>query len=140
MSRVLTLLAIILTAVVSYGLYHLSYEVQRLEEELIDQNRALLRDREAIQVLNAEWTYLTRPEALQVRAQRNLQLQPLLPKQIVGIDQIPMRKDAPAVAANAKRDERASAEVSAIAPGSASFAPLPPRTETAHVARVGGVE
>ena len=89
MSRSVSVAALVLTAAVSYGLYHLSYEVQRLEDELIDYNRALLRDREAIQVLQAEWSYLTRPEVLQERANRNLQLQPLLPKQIATIEQIP---------------------------------------------------
>lgn len=89
MSRSVSLAAIVVTAAVSYGLYHLSYEVAQLEEELIDFNRALLRDRESIQVLQAEWSYLTRPEALQERANRNLQLQPVLPRQIATIDQVP---------------------------------------------------
>lgn len=89
MSRSVTLGALIMTAAVSYGLYTLSYEVQRLEEELVDYNRVLLRDREAIQVLEAEWSYLTRPEALQARANRNLQLQPIAPRQIATFDQVP---------------------------------------------------
>ncbi|MCW5731646.1 MAG: hypothetical protein KIT81_05980 [Alphaproteobacteria bacterium] len=89
MSRSLTFFAVALTAAVSWGLYHLAYEVQRLEDELIDYNRALLRDREAMQVLAAEWSYLTRPEALQERALRHLDMRPLLPVQIARIEHIP---------------------------------------------------
>jgi len=91
MSRPLTIGAILLTATVSFGLYQLSYEVQRLEDELVEYNHALLRERETIQVLHAEWSYLTRPEALQERAARNLQLEPLLPSHIVRISELPDR-------------------------------------------------
>lgn len=90
MSRSLTIFAVALTAAVSWGLYHLAYEVQRLEDELVDYNRALLRDREAMQVLAAEWSYLIRPEALQERAARNLELRPLLPVQIARIEHLPL--------------------------------------------------
>lgn len=93
MSRGLSILALILLAVVSFGLYQLSYEVQRLEDELIELNRALSQERETIGVLQAEWSYLTRPEYLQGKAQRLLEMRPATARDIVSIDALPWRQD-----------------------------------------------
>lgn len=93
MSRGLSILALILLAVVSFGLYQLSYEVQRLEDELIELNRALSQERETIGVLQAEWSYLTRPEYLQGKAQRLLEMRPTTARDIVAIDALPWRQD-----------------------------------------------
>jgi cell division protein FtsL len=96
-SRRLTILALALTALVAFGLYRLSYAVTRLQDELAEYNRAIMHDREAIQVLNAEWSYLTRPEALEELANRNLDLHPLLPNQITTVADLPARPPAPEV-------------------------------------------
>lgn len=112
MSRGLSILALILLAVVSFGLYQLSYEVQRLEDELIELNRALSQERETIGVLQAEWSYLTRPEYLQGKAQRLLEMRPATAKDIVSIDALPWRQD------------RGEAEPGQAAPPAKS-APLP---------------
>jgi len=93
MSRGLSLIALLLLAAVSFGLYQLSYEVQRLEEELIEMNRALSQERETIGVLQAEWSYLTRPEYLQDKAQRLLEMRPATAKDIVAIEALPWRQD-----------------------------------------------
>lgn len=94
MSRGLSLIALLLLAAVSFGLYQLSYEVQRLEEELIEMNRALSQERETIGVLQAEWSYLTRPEYLQDKAQRLLEMRPATAKDIVAIEALPWRQGA----------------------------------------------
>ncbi|HYM30553.1 MAG TPA: hypothetical protein VEU47_04600 [Candidatus Cybelea sp.] len=91
MSRSLTVSAMIVLSAAAFGLYRLSYTVQRLEDELADYNRAILDDREAIQVLNAEWSYLTRPEALEELTRRNLDMHPLLPDQITSLSALPDR-------------------------------------------------
>lgn len=93
MSRGLSLFALLLLAVVSFGLYQLSYEVQRLEEELIELNRALSQERETIGVLQAEWSYLSRPEYLQDKAQRLLEMRPAVARDIVAIEALPWRQD-----------------------------------------------
>lgn len=97
MSRQFTVAALALTALVAFGLYRLSYAVTRLQDELAEYNRAIMKDREAIQVLNAEWSYLTRPEALEELASRNLDLHPLLPNQIAIVADLPARPSAPDV-------------------------------------------
>ena len=93
MSRTLTVLALGLTAAMSFGLYQLSYAVQRLEDELEDLNRVLAQDRENIAVLHAEWSYLARPEALQDRARRHLALAPLEARQIVTLGELPTKQE-----------------------------------------------
>jgi hypothetical protein len=93
MSRGLSLIALLLLAVVSFGLYQLSYEVQRLEEELIELNRALSQERETIGVLQAEWSYLSRPDYLQDKAQRLLDMRSTTAKDIVAIEALPWRQD-----------------------------------------------
>jgi hypothetical protein len=93
MSRGLSVIALLLLAVVSFGLYQLSYEVQRLEEELIELNRALSQERETIGVLQAEWSYLSRPQYLQDKAQRLLDMRSTTAKDIVAIEALPWRQD-----------------------------------------------
>lgn len=93
MSRGLSVIALLLLAVVSFGLYQLSYEVQRLEEELIELNRALSQERETIGVLQAEWSYLSRPDYLQDKAQRLLEMRSATAKDIVAIEALPWRQD-----------------------------------------------
>jgi hypothetical protein len=94
MIRPLTLVALGLTGVVAYGVYHLKHEVLGLEDTLARLNREVEREREAIHVLEAEWAYLNRPAGLQAMADRFLVLQPVGARQIVQIDDIPARRAA----------------------------------------------
>jgi len=125
MSRGLSIIALLLLAVVSFGLYQLSYEVQRLEEELIELNRALSQERETIGVLQAEWSYLSRPDYLQDKAQRLLEMRSTTAKDIVAIEALPWRQDrgapnpqqpAPALPPMAAAPVPAPAQPVAVAP------------------------
>jgi hypothetical protein len=93
MSRFFAILLIVGAAIVSFGLYQLSYEVKRLEEELAELNRAVIQDRESVLVLNAEWSFLTRPAALQDKAARNLELRPVSPKQVLSLADVPTKQE-----------------------------------------------
>ncbi|MFN4309079.1 MAG: hypothetical protein ACK4FK_00695 [Ferrovibrio sp.] len=129
MSRGLSLIALLLLAAVSFGLYQLSYEVQRLEEELIEMNRALSQERETIGVLQAEWSYLTRPEYLQDKAQRLLEMRPATAKDIVAIEALPWRQERGQPMSNAPvpaLPPMASAPAAPPAqPAAAAIAPAP---------------
>jgi hypothetical protein len=66
----------------AYGLYHLEHEVKTMERALAKVEEGARRDDEAIQVLQAEWSYLNRPERLQELSARHLSLAPSMLKQI----------------------------------------------------------
>ncbi len=133
MSRGFSFLALLLLGIVAFGLYQLSYEVQRLEDELVELNRALGQERETIGVLQAEWSYLSRPEYLQDKAQRLLDMKPATARQITRIDDLPWRQEriAPAVPVPvpAPAANSAPAPVAALpapAPASAAAPATPP--------------
>ena len=86
----------LLAAFVGFGLFHVKYQVQKLEDRLAKLNRDIVREQEQIHVLRAEWTYLDRPERIEQLAKKYLELAPPRPDQIGYIDQLPMRPaDAP---------------------------------------------
>lgn len=100
MSRAVTFVALALTGGVSYGLYQLSYEVQRLDDRLAGMNRQLAQERENIEVLNAEWSYMTRPDVLQERVERYLpDFATVKARQIVPLAELPLHGAAAAALA-----------------------------------------
>lgn len=76
-------------------LFHLKYEVQALEKRLAGLNQAIDKDRNAIQLLEAEWTYLNRPERLARLAKRYLPLKPPSPHAMRTMADVPGRFDSP---------------------------------------------
>lgn len=91
MKRVVPLFGVVFFGCVAFGMYHLAYEVKRLEDELIAYNRALTREREAIDFLQAEWSYLSRPDRLQASAARHLQLEAAPLHRLRRVDDLPPR-------------------------------------------------
>jgi hypothetical protein len=88
MKRNLTVMMLILFAVVSYGLYQLSYEVQQLEKDLDTLNRNISNNKESIRILNAEWAYQNRPDVLQAMATKHLPLLLIAPYQVADVDEL----------------------------------------------------
>ena len=72
MIRPATILIVLLAASLSLTLFVVKYQVQDLEGELVEYNRALTEDRQAIHVLKAEWSYLNQPARLRNLAERYL--------------------------------------------------------------------
>ncbi len=75
------------TYIVKYGSEIESNNIARLEREIQTK-------REAIDILKANWSLLTNPARIQELAERHgeeLQLNVLQPRQIISIDQIPLR-------------------------------------------------
>ncbi len=95
MTRVAGLLLLLTAASAALFLFHIKQEVREMEEELDLVQRDILRHQEAIQVLEAEWSYLNRPARLAELAVRHLELQPLRARQFVRIDDLPRRDRAP---------------------------------------------
>ena len=87
----LTVFIVAAVAVVSYGLYQLSYEVQKLESDLRKLKAGIEDNREAVRVLKAEWAYENRPEKLQALAAEYLPLLLVAPYQVAEVDELPAR-------------------------------------------------
>ena len=86
-----TFLWLILAIMVGFGLFHVKYQVQDLEEELARLNAAILKEQRQIHVLRAEWSYLNTPARLEELAARHLDLGPVETAQIGSLSSLPWR-------------------------------------------------
>lgn len=86
-----TFLWLALAAIVGFGLFHVKYKVQALEEELLRLNAAILKEQRQIHVLEAEWSYLNQPSRLEELAARHLDLAAAGASQIGTIADLPLR-------------------------------------------------
>lgn len=107
-----TLLWIVLAAAVGFGLFHVKYKVQALEEKLAHLNTQIVHDQEQLHVLHAEWAYLNRPKRLEDLNSRFLGLVPLTPDHMGTLADLPMRS-VPTADSQGGRD--------------AAMPPVPPR-------------
>jgi hypothetical protein len=71
--------------------FHIKYKVQELEAELGIAQIGIESDREAIRVLEAEWSFLNQPSHLADLAERYLDFKPMLATQVVHLSDIPPR-------------------------------------------------
>jgi len=86
MIRPVTLVWIGLAAVIAISLFLVKYKVQDLDDQLAALETEKRKTQEAIHVLEAEWTYLNRPERLENLASKHLTLEPASPAQLVVYD------------------------------------------------------
>lgn len=94
MIKIAAMFWIAAVVVAALGLFQVKYEVQRLEDDLRLEHRAILDHQEAIHVLKAEWSYLNRPARLADLATRHLGLQLMSIEQVVSIEDLPRRLEA----------------------------------------------
>jgi hypothetical protein len=98
MIRPITILWTTLAATAGFGLFHLKHEVQALEDELVRLNRQILAEQQSIHVLKAEWAFVNQPHRLEALAQRYLDLEPLKPRQVGRVADLPPRPAEDALA------------------------------------------
>jgi cell division protein FtsL len=79
---------------VGYAMFQVKYEVAQQEDELAKVTRQIGASREAIRVLNAEWSFLTQPARLSALAKRHLNLAPIATAQLGSVADLPMRNSA----------------------------------------------
>jgi len=87
-------------------MFLLKYKVQALEDELVAKQAQVVRDRAAIRVLEAEWTYLNDPERLRELSAQYLGFGPPAVANIADIAMLPMKGASEAMPESApvKRD------------------------------------
>ncbi|MBN8827907.1 MAG: hypothetical protein J0H68_04300 [Sphingobacteriia bacterium] len=57
-------ITLILLFVSSFGMFHVKYQVQNMNKDLLSLKKQLIEENEAIKVLEAEWAYLNKPQRL----------------------------------------------------------------------------
>ena len=86
-------IGLVLASLIAAGmLYNMKYEVQSYRLVVKKLEWQLAYEREAIQVLKAEWSYLNRPERLQRLAEQYTELRPVKMEQIVTLEGLPERR------------------------------------------------
>jgi cell division protein FtsL len=93
MIRILHTLAILALIASAVYAYTIKYDTLKHVEQLARLKSNIQREQDTIAVYKAEWQRLNSPERIQALADKHLSLQPLLPLQIVKIDELPMRRE-----------------------------------------------
>jgi hypothetical protein len=125
MIRLSTLFWMILVSATGLAMFAVKYEVQALADELTQTTKKAAQTEHEIRVLDAEWAYLNRPDALAQMNQRYLSLAPIATKQLyASVNDIPMRPAPPPVA----QPVVAAAEPTPATPTDAPAAAPPPST------------
>lgn len=78
-------------SVLSFGVYAMKYEVERLEQRAEALRHDIALQDETLHVLEAEWSYLNQPGRLQELATRHLDLAPVPVRRIGALSEIPFR-------------------------------------------------
>jgi hypothetical protein len=114
-----TIIWFCIVVAVGYAMFQVKYEVMQQEQTLASLNRQISEGREQIRVLNAEWSYLTRPSRLEELSTRFLHLNSMNSAQILPLSTVPERPDpsapataAPAVTPTASKPSRLAAVTS----------------------------
>ncbi|MFN0264300.1 hypothetical protein ACKTEK_10530 [Tepidamorphus sp. 3E244] len=93
MLRVAGLFACAAMVVSAIALFQYKHEAQERRTNIARLKSEISKERAAIDLLQAEWTYLNRPERIQALAERFLNLQPFKMEQVVALDDIAIRED-----------------------------------------------
>ncbi len=73
----------------AFGTYTLKHDVEQTAQDLRALKAQIADEYDTINILNAEWAHLNRPERLHELARRYLPLQPLDGSQIVPLRDVP---------------------------------------------------
>lgn len=88
MLRVLNMILVFGVVVLAVWLYQLKYSVRSSVSEIAQLKRDIAQTKQDITLLNAEWSHMVRPQRLQELAGRHLQLESVLPTQIIGEQEV----------------------------------------------------
>ena len=118
-----TLLWSILCLAVVIGLFVVKHRVQDLEDRLHALNAEILADRDATQVLEAEWSYLNQPARLEALSRKLLGMEPPSADQTLTLDEfrlhaVPPEEQGTAIADVAPNNRQATKKPPKAAPKS----------------------
>ncbi len=114
-----TILWFLIATCLGIALFLVKHEVQQREEQLASLHREILASQEAIHVLEAEWSYLNRPDRLEALVRRHLNMVPLDTRRLGSVEMLPMRLTLPEAGDGLARP------LDALTPTLAGLPPLP---------------
>ena len=82
MFRPAMILIVLLAESIGLTLFVVKVQVQDLEDQLVEFNRTITEDRQAVHVLKAVWSHLNKPARLRVLAERYLGLRAIESRQV----------------------------------------------------------
>lgn len=88
MLKVINTILVMTVLASGYTLYGLEHSTRSEERNIAATKRKIDDAREAIKLLNAEWSSLTRPERIQKLAEQSLSLQPTRAQQFVSVEDL----------------------------------------------------
>lgn len=89
MIRVFASLSLTVLIALYFGTNNLKFETREAKKELRQIDRAIDREKEAISVLSAEWSHLTRPSNIRKLAETHLGLDVVRAEQIAAMEDVP---------------------------------------------------
>ncbi|MFW0777435.1 MAG: cell division protein FtsL [Rickettsiales bacterium] len=89
MSRLATVVWMLVIVVAAFLLYRVKYEVQALKVQIAEAEQQLEKEQELLHVVAAEWAYLNRPERLQKLSKKYLSSGNVTVEQIAEVEAIP---------------------------------------------------
>ena len=98
MIRCLQVVSSLAAAGAAIFVFQVKYRAEAVAEHAAELQRTLDQEREAVSLLQAEWSMLIQPARVQALVDRHadlLQLKPLDPAQITRIENLPMRPKGP---------------------------------------------
>ncbi|MGF1629672.1 MAG: hypothetical protein ACFCUT_09390 [Kiloniellaceae bacterium] len=90
MKRFVILCWLVAGSVTALILFQIKQDVRSLEHEIANAQGEILRDQEAVHILEAEWSYLNSPARLATLAERHLGLGPIPAERVIGFDDLPL--------------------------------------------------
>lgn len=99
--RFLNILVICTLVLAAAAVYKIKFDSTLQGARVANLSNELLRERDAIAVLRAEWAKLDTPERIQGLADRHLALQRIKPTQFDDFDHLPPRSPLPPAGADA---------------------------------------
>ena len=126
MLRFLNIAAILALVGSAIYAYSIKYQTSYRAEQIVKTKLEIKAEHDAIAVLRAEWSFMTRPERVQQLADRYLDLQPLAVDKIVTARALPER--APHVDAIAAKIDMLGLGVASTPAADPGAAPTTPKT------------
>ena len=90
MKRFIIFCWLVAGSVTALILFQIKQEVRSLEQEIAATRGVILRDQEALHVLEAEWSYLNSPARIASLAERHLGMAAIPAERVVGFADLPL--------------------------------------------------